>query len=238
VFELKYDGFRMLAAKDGDDVTLRYRSGRDVTGQYTEIVAAVARLPCRRALLDGELVVCGPTGRPDFGALQRRAFRTSRGRFGAQLCVFDLLALDEDALRPLPLLRRKELLRELLRASNPALLYVEHLAADGEELLRGARELGLEGVVAKRADAPYVAGRNSGWRKFKLEDTSDFVVIGIAPPARATFDRPGTPPGARRGRRAGVCGPCRGRGRRAGRAAVVGDRSAPGPTRVRCPGAG
>ena len=88
------------------------------------------------------------------------------------------------------MVERKRLLRELLRGSDDDLLYVDHVEERGEQLVAGARKLRLEGVVGKKADSAYVAGRSGFWRKIKAEDTADFVVIGIAAPSEGTFWRP------------------------------------------------
>ena len=192
LYELKYDGFRLSAAKDGMDVTLQYRSGRNVTSMFPELAAAIAALPVQRALLDGELVAFGPDGRPDFEHLRQRALsrRGSATSTNIRACLFDVLALDHEDLRPLPLLNRKQALRELLSKAGHLLVYVEHVDERGEELLVGARELRLEGIVAKRADSPYPAGRTGSWRKIKVEETDDFIVVGIAAPSEGTFWRP------------------------------------------------
>jgi len=193
VFELKYDGWRVLAAKDRKEVKLRLRSGRDATARFPEVVEATAALPVESAHLDGELVVFGPDGRSDFDALRARAFahgRIGRSRAAVTACLFDVLALSGRDLRQLPLVERKRILGDLL-GRQERLLYVDHVEGRGEQLLAGARKLGLEGVVAKKADSPYLPGRTGAWRKFKNEETTDFVVIGIAEPSRATFMRPG-----------------------------------------------
>jgi bifunctional non-homologous end joining protein LigD len=193
IFELKYDGFRLLAAKDGSVVRLRCRSRKDVTSVFPEVSDAIRALPVRRALLDGELVVFGADGRPDFEQLRARAFsngRTSGTHPRTIGCMFDLLALDDHDLRQLPLLERKAHLRRLL-GHRQGLMYVDHVEGCGERLLAGARELSLEGVVAKRASSTYLPGYSAGWLKFKIEETADFVVLGIAEPSRATFWKAG-----------------------------------------------
>lgn len=108
----------------------------------------------------------------------------------ARACVFDILALDGRDLRHLPLLARKQVLRDVL-ADQTDIVFVDHVAERGEELLAGARKLGIEGVVAKRAASPYAAGRTNAWLKFKAEHTADFVVIGVTEPSEGTFWRPG-----------------------------------------------
>jgi bifunctional non-homologous end joining protein LigD len=193
VFELKYDGYRLLAVKDGARVELRYRTGRQVTDLYPEVVRTIACLPATRAVFDGELVVFDAAGRSNFGLLRSRAFgRPTPGRRQppARVCLFDLLMLDDQDLRPRPLLERKRALQGLL-ARQTEVIFVKHVARVGEQLLAGARRFELEGVVAKAAERPYPRGRTKSWLKVKLEDTGDFVVVGIAPPSRETFDRPG-----------------------------------------------
>jgi bifunctional non-homologous end joining protein LigD len=193
IFELKYDGFRVLAAKNGGNVVLRLRSGRDASAEFHEVAAAVAALPTACALLDGELVVFGEDGRSDFDALRRRALATRGGDWqGTHVtgCFFDLLASDGRDVRQLPLVERKRMLKALLRQQDQ-LVCVDHVHKRGEQLLAGARKLGLEGIVAKKSDSPYLPGRTGAWRKIKIEDTADFIVIGIAEPTRETFMRPG-----------------------------------------------
>jgi bifunctional non-homologous end joining protein LigD len=193
LFELKYDGFRLLAAKDGGSAMLRLRSGRDATAKFPEVAEAVAALPTACALLDGELVVFDRDGRSDFAALRRRALTTGEGvRRGDPVaaCFFDILASDGRDLRQLPLVEPKRMLKALLRDQD-RLVYVDHVHERGEQLLAGARRLGLEGLVAKKADSPYLPSRTGAWQKIKIEETADFVVIGIAEPTRETFMRPG-----------------------------------------------
>jgi bifunctional non-homologous end joining protein LigD len=192
LYELKYDGWRILVAKDGERATLRLRSGRDATATFPEIVKATATLPVRRALLDGELVIFARDGRSDFDALRRRALPRGEGRASepATACLFDLLALDDHDCRQLALTERKRILKDVL-TDHHQLVYVDHIEARGEQLLTGARNLGLEGIVAKRINSAYVPGRTRAWLKFKIEDSRDFVVIGAAEPSEATFRRPG-----------------------------------------------
>jgi bifunctional non-homologous end joining protein LigD len=191
---VKFDGFRLLIARDGDQVVLRYRTGRDVTSQYPELVEAARALPGGALLLDGELVVFGRDGRSDFDLLRARAQRARRWGMaggGAAACVFDVLSLEGRDVRGLPLRSRKGLLKGVLADAGEPLVYVEHVEEDGERAFRGARRLGLEGLVAKKASAPYPRGRSDSWVKLKIEDTGDFAIVGIAAPSRETFDRPG-----------------------------------------------
>ena len=196
VFELKHDGFRLLAGARGRRSYLRYRGGRDATQVYPEIDLALRSLPVDSLLLDGEVVVCDATGRPDFGRLQTRAM-LSRPRDVARAALsdpavfmaFDLLALDGMDARDLPLAERKRLLRRLLPGTG-VLRYVDHIETRGEDFYAGVMQLGLEGMVGKRADSPYRQGRQSSWIKVRSMREGDFAVVGYTPPsggARAGF---------------------------------------------------
>ncbi|HET9326567.1 MAG TPA: DNA ligase D [Candidatus Eisenbacteria bacterium] len=185
LFELKYDGYRMIAARTSDGVPyLRYRNGNDVTAIFPEIAKAVRALPCGDAVLDGEAVVLDETGKPSFARLQQRGqIRRARDAERAAvehpvtLVVFDLLGLEGHDLRGLPLTRRKELLRKLVPKTG-ALRYSDHVEARGEELFERVRDMGLEGLIAKKADAPYRGGRSNQWLKLVADRSGDFVVVG------------------------------------------------------------
>ena len=183
VFEIKYDGFRMRAGRRRGRPLLRYRSGIDATGAFPEIAADLADLPDGDVVLDGEVCVLGPDGRPAFQRLQQRFqargadARRAAGQDPATLFAFDLLAVGGRDRRALPLLERKAALRALLPPGS-RLRFVDHAPEDGRAFFDEARRLGLEGVVGKRADSPYVAGRSRDWRKVRAERTGDFVVVG------------------------------------------------------------
>jgi len=190
LFELKWDGWRALAERRGAEAFVRYRSGADGTAAWPEIARALRALPCERALLDGEIVVLGTDGKPRFQALQQRArlegAAAARAAIAqpATLMAFDLLALGDLDLRGLPLLARKAALRRLLPALGPV-RYADHVEEKGKELFLAARAQGLEGVVGKRADAPYREGRSPAWRKVRAERTGDFAVVGFTAPGGA-----------------------------------------------------
>lgn len=186
-YELKLDGVRIVADKRGDDVALYYRTRRAATAQFPEVVSAVRALPVERAVLDGEVVTFDETGRPSFQRLGRRlhASRPADIRFAARsvpvsYLVFDLLALGALDLRDLPLSVRKELLSRLVRGRGTARA-LDHLTGDGAPLYALCRQNRLEGVVAKRLDAPYTHGpkRSGDWVKIKCERDDDFVVYGF-----------------------------------------------------------
>jgi bifunctional non-homologous end joining protein LigD len=185
LFELKYDGFRVLAAVSQGRPRLFYRGGSDATGTFPEVAEALARLRCADAVLDGELVVLDGRGRPQFQRLQQRfQLRRTPDRTRAAsahpacLFAFDLLRLDGQDLRLLPLLERKEMLRRLLPRRG-RLRYVQHVRGRGVALFEEVRRRGLEGVLAKRADSPYVGGRSPHWVKVTAERTGDFAVVGL-----------------------------------------------------------
>jgi len=188
LFELKLDGYRVRAARDGAEAQLITRNGHDIAETFPEIARALAALPYDDVILDGELVVPDDAGRPSFQRLQNRA-RVSRAldvrraavETPAVLYAFDLLALAGCDLRPLPLERRKAVLERIVPPVGP-IKYLEHFATDGEALYDQVVKLGLEGIVAKKADAPYRAGRSPNWLKIRADRTDDFAVVGFTRP--------------------------------------------------------
>ena len=185
IFELKYDGFRLLAGNEDGRARLRYRGGSDATAAFPEVAAALTALP-RNVVLDGEVVVVDEAGRTHFQRMQKRLMlrrpeevaRAAAGRLRATYFAFDLLGLEGYDLRPLPLRERKGLLRGLLPPGG-ALRYVDHVVTRGVALYDEVRKLDLEGLVAKRAEAPYAAGRSSDWVKIPVVRTGEFVVVGF-----------------------------------------------------------
>jgi bifunctional non-homologous end joining protein LigD len=188
LFELKYDGYRCLALREGARARLVYRSGDDATALFPEVVKAVEMLP-GDAVLDGEVVVLAADGRPSFQALQQRAqlarpedvARASIER-PATLFAFDLLSIGGLDLRPLPLADRKRILAGVVPRLGPV-RYADHVEARGDDLWREVETRGLEGIVAKRADAPYRSGaRSPAWRKVRRLETADLAVVGFTRP--------------------------------------------------------
>jgi bifunctional non-homologous end joining protein LigD len=162
VHEIKHDGYRLLAKREGERVTLRTRGGHNWAERYPLIVRAVLALRVDSIVLDGEVAVLDPAGVSDFDALHSR-----RRDCVATLLAFDLLELDGIDLRALPLLDRKHRLRKLLARCSDGLQLVDHLTGDGAEIFAHACRLGLEGIVSKRADSAYRAGRSKLWLKVK-----------------------------------------------------------------------
>ena len=186
VFEIKYDGYRLMIERRGDDVTLRSRRGLDLTPLFPEIAKCAHRLPYREYTVDSEVVVLDDRGIPSFARLQRRAALRGPALTRASMrdpvtCfAFDLLNACGYDLKGQPLLVRKRLLEEMLPSTGP-IRYSAHVAGDGIETFEAMTRLGLEGVMGKRADSPYRSGRSDAWRKVRATRSSDFVVAGWTP---------------------------------------------------------
>jgi bifunctional non-homologous end joining protein LigD len=188
LFELKYDGYRLLCGKEEGTPILRYRRGGMAAALFPDLARAVATLPCSELLLDAEVCVLDPRGRPTFQLLQQRSQLTRAGdieraaaQLPATLFVFDLLGLEGRDLRALPLVERKSLLERLLPRLGP-LRYVDHIEERGEDMYAEVERMGLEGIVAKRKNSPYRPGRSSDWVKVRVQRTADLVVVGYSAP--------------------------------------------------------
>ncbi|HEY4953466.1 MAG TPA: DNA ligase D [Gemmatimonadaceae bacterium] len=191
IFELKLDGYRLIASKSHGEALLLTRNGNDYTGVFPEIARAVKALPVDECIIDGEVVVSDPKGLPSFALLQRRGrlssaidIKRAAVELPATFFAFDLLAFEDFDLRPLPLLKRKEFLAEVVPKIGP-LRALDHVEREGDAFLAQVAEMGLEGVIAKKADAPYHGGRSSQWLKIKREKTGDFVIVGFTEPKRS-----------------------------------------------------
>jgi len=188
LFELKYDGYRVLAERREGRAGLRYRRGSDATSLYPEVARALAALPFGDLVLDGELVVLDEESRPSFQRLQRRAqqrrtidIQRATLELPATLYVFDLLAFEGFDARPLPLRERKRLVQQLLAAAGP-IRFLDHIPEQGEALYAEVSRLRLEGLLAKRGDSPYREGRSPHWLKLRAERTDDLVIVGFTEP--------------------------------------------------------
>jgi bifunctional non-homologous end joining protein LigD len=179
-YEIKYDGYRLLCAKAGDEVVLWSRKQIDWTAKFPEVAAAIAKLPARELVIDGEACAIGEDGVPSFQKLQRWL---SNERAGSSLsfAVFDLVWLDGRDLRKEPLEARRQLLEDLLKGASSPLSFAAALEGDFTAILAAAREAGLEGLVAKKKKSHYVAGTNQSWIKIKFEARQEAAVIGYAP---------------------------------------------------------
>ena len=188
LFELKLDGYRLIASKTNGEALLLTRNGNDYTDVFPEIARAVKALPFDECIIDGEVVVCDAKGLPSFSRLQQRGrlsspmeIRRAAVELPATFYAFDLLAFEDFDVRPLPLLRRKELLKDVVPALG-ALRYLDHIEREGEAFLEQVTAMGLEGIVAKKSDSPYGKGRSDKWLKIKAERTGDFVIVGFTKP--------------------------------------------------------
>jgi bifunctional non-homologous end joining protein LigD len=182
-FEAKWDGYRALAHVAPGRVRLRSRNGVDMTGWFPELGGLGEALAGHAAVLDGEVVAVDPAGRPDFEALQRRmaARPARRPPVPVVYLAFDLLWLDGRLCCPLPYTERRRLL-DGLGVAGPAWQPVAWFPGAGDALLAATREQGLEGVVAKRLDSPYLPGRRTRlWLKVKHYQREPFTVGGFVP---------------------------------------------------------
>ncbi len=184
LFEMKYDGYRCLLAVAGGRAKVFTRSGLDWTDKFPEIAAAAAELEVGSALLDGEIVSLDDQGRTSFSALQQGI---SEGGRGLSCFLFDAIEIDGDDLAKLPTIERKQRLAALLGPGKPPfLLYADHIVGSGEKLLDAMCGAGQEGIIAKKADAPYRSGRTKTWLKIKCTYRQEFVIIGWTPSTTAT----------------------------------------------------
>ena len=188
LFEIKFDGIRVMAARRGAEVELYGRSGQLISGRYPDLVRALLALPMEHFLIDGEIVALDESGRPSFQRLQPRMALTNpreiesaAARIPVEGIFFDCLALGGHDLRRLPLTRRKECLRLLVPPLGPV-HYVDHVQGHGQDFLEAAVEQRLEGIVAKRAGGAYEGGRSRDWIKIKGERRQEFVIGGYTDP--------------------------------------------------------
>jgi bifunctional non-homologous end joining protein LigD len=165
-FEIKHDGFRFIARREGDRVRVFSRSARDWSNRVPLIVEAMLVLLVTSATIDGEGVVVDDRGVTDFDRL-RSALAGRGGSRAPFLFAFDLLAIDGEDLRRQPWEIRRATLTWLLRKAGPGIRLSEHLDGDGATIFRHVCGLGAEGIVAKRRDRPYRSGRCADWVKVK-----------------------------------------------------------------------
>ncbi len=180
VWEIKYDGYRVLARTSGGHARLFTRNGQDWSARLPRIVRAIEALSPGESWLDGELVVAGEDGLPDFQALQSAFASGATG--AAVFWLFDAPWLDGRDLTREPLLERKRRLAAVLSGKEGVVRFSEHFAGDPAAALEQACRLGLEGLVGKRSDAQYAPGRGRGWVKLKCRPRQEFVVGGYTEP--------------------------------------------------------
>jgi bifunctional non-homologous end joining protein LigD len=165
IHEIKHDGFRIMARRDGKRVRLYTRNGYDFADRFPQIVEAISNLPVQSCFIDGETIVVDERGLSVFDLLRYRCHDHV-----AVLCAFDLIELNGDDLRPLPIEDRKDRLGKLLhpaRRSRAGIMLNEHYEGDGVLIYEHVCKFGCEGIVSKRLGSPYRSGRSDHWLKTK-----------------------------------------------------------------------
>ncbi len=185
IYERKLDGERCLAFRDGDQVRLMTRNRKMVSSTYPELVEALGAQQAGDFVVDGE-VVAFTDGQTRFAELQQRMQQARPSAdlirsVPVQYYLFDVLWADGTDLRPQPQRERKQRLHQLLDFADP-LRFTEHRVGDGVEFYHEACRQGWEGLIAKRADAPYQSGRTKDWLKFKCENNQELVIGGYTDP--------------------------------------------------------
>jgi len=189
LFEIKLDGYRAVAFLENGETRLVSRNQNDLTGQYPELHDLADRIKAKRAILDGEVVALDEQGRPSFSLMQQRTGLRSYGRrvepkadIPILYYAFDLLYLDGEDLRRLPLEQRKAKLARLLREPDGVARISEAFPEHGVALFEAARARGLEGIVAKHRTSVYEERRSHEWRKIKLKQQIECVIGGYTEP--------------------------------------------------------
>ncbi len=177
LYELKYDGYRILAYIDSSGVRLMTRNGKDYTVKFQSVAASLLDWAGGRAMvLDGEMTVSDESGRTDFQALQ--SYLKNPGGQSLAYIVFDLLALDGADLRGKPLTERKKTLEALFKDTPNNLRYSRHVEGGVKESFTAACEMGMEGIIGKKASSVYSGTRNGDWIKLKCDKRQEFVIGG------------------------------------------------------------
>ena len=181
IYEIKFDGYRLLARIDGSSVRCMTRNGKDWTAKLPELAAAVGKLGIRSGWLDGEIVVMNPKSLPDFGALQN-AFNSARTA-NIVYFVFDLPFYQGSDLRHVSLMHRRKILQEILMSKpQTEIRFSDAFLELPQDLLASAKRLGLEGIVGKRKDSIYTSRRSADWIKLKTQLRQEFVIGGYTKP--------------------------------------------------------
>ena len=174
IHEIKYDGYRLLLAVGEGAATAWTRNGKDWSDKFKPLVKAAARLPAG-CLIDGEAVALDEDGRPSFQLLQSTL---KGGNANLAFYAFDLLVDRGEDIRKLPNIERKERLAALLQAVSPPILYGDHIIGRGEEMFEAVCKQGGEGIISKKASAPYSGTRTRNWLKIKCIQRQEFVIVG------------------------------------------------------------
>lgn len=181
LFEIKWDGFRAVSGKSGNDILLYSRNGLSFNENYPVVVNELKKI-CGDAVLDGEIIVLNDEGKPDFQLLQHYSENQHRP---IQYYIFDLLRLNGKDITNLPLKERKELLQKLI-PENPVIKYSDHIIGEGKSFFHVSAEKDLEGIMAKKIDSKYFEGRRTvDWLKIKHHKTAEAIIAGYTEPAGA-----------------------------------------------------
>ncbi len=181
IFESKFDGYRLLSSLRGKKLRLLSRNGNDWSNRFGAIYRSLSRLPAQSALIDGEIVALNDKGVSDFQALQNSLVSENSDRL--RYYVFDLLELNGEDLRSLPLYERKRRLKALLeRCPCEQIQMSDHITGDGQTIFEQACKQGLEGIICKRMESPYREGRSGDWLKVKCVARQEFVIVGYTKP--------------------------------------------------------
>ena len=181
IHEIKFDGYRAIAAIDSGKVTVRTRRGHDWTDKFSSVANALKKVRAKSALIDGEIVAIDPQGKTDFQRLQNSLKSGEK----AQLVyyAFDLLYLNGEDLTDRPLLQRKKLLQQLVdQAKVETFRFSQHFENAGKDILAASCNLNLEGIISKKVESPYSPGRSGSWVKSKCTKGQEFVIGGFTPP--------------------------------------------------------
>ena len=182
VYELKFDGIRAIAVKDGGKVNLISRNGNELRVRLPEIANATKELPIEECVIDGEIVALDEKGRSSFQLLQ--ALEMEGRKAPVRFYVFDLLQLNGKSLIKLPLRQRKELLAKICEGVGDPIRFSGELGGDAKSLLAEVKRRRLEGIIGKQRDSVYEPGRRSGaWIKLKCVNEQEFVIGGYTPPS-------------------------------------------------------
>lgn len=187
IHEIKFDGYRILAFKKGNKVTLLSRNQYDWTDKFPNIVRAINQLPIENGLFDGEVVILDDQSRSNFQLLQNAIKAYSDAPF--IYYIFDLLYYEQYDIRNLPLIKRKTLLESLLKKKNTPLRYSDHIIGQGEEFLKRSCDFALEGIISKRLNSQYLSKRTKSWLKVKCIKRQEFIIGGFSEPknSRSSF---------------------------------------------------
>ena len=181
LYELKFDGIRAIAIKDGEKVSLMSRNGNKLDKRFPEIVEAVEKLPVQECVLDGEAVALDDEGRSSFQLLQ--ALEMEGRKAPLRFYVFDLLQLNGKTLLELPVEQRKEVLAKVCENVGDPIRYSGEISGNVTSLLAEVKRRGLEGLIGKQRDSNYESGRRTGaWIKLKSLNEQEFVIGGYTPP--------------------------------------------------------